>query len=141
MERNLRQAMWRATKERVGLSDSQMDRLGAVTRQLEPRRQELVRREREARRSLRDELAAAQPDQERAARFLNELQAVQRTRVDLMGDEQRQLAEFMTPVQRARYFAMQEQFRRRLEQLRRPGAPGAPADGEAMPARPRRRAP
>jgi len=138
MERDVRQAMWRATKQRVGLSDAQMDRLGAVARELEPRRQALVRREREARRQLRQELASAQPDQERTARYLGELLAVQRSRVDLMGDEQRQLAEFMTPVQRARYFAMQEQFRRRLEQLR---PPGPPADGDAMPPRPRRRLP
>jgi hypothetical protein len=44
---------------------------------------------------------------------------LQRQRVELFAQEQRDLAQFMTPLQRARYTALQEQVRRRVEQLRR----------------------
>jgi Spy/CpxP family protein refolding chaperone len=94
-----------------------MNRLDSLTRRLEPQRAALLRRERESRRTLRTELQAPQPDQAVVSRQLDEIQAVQRARLDLHAEEQRRLGEFMTPVQRARYFALQEQFRRRLEQL------------------------
>jgi hypothetical protein len=119
MERNIRQALWRATQRRTGLNDAQMGRLDGVTRRLEPQRAALLRREGEARRGLRAELALAQPDQARVSKFMDELQGIQRERLDLATEEQRHLSAFMSPVQRARYFALREQFRRRLEQVRR----------------------
>ena len=128
MERQVRQALWQATKRRVGLDDSQMARLGGVTRSLEPRRAALAVRERDARRQLRRELAGPRPDESTVDRLMGELLAVQRGRVDLLAEEQRALSAFMSPVQRARYFALQEQFRRRLEQMRR-GAADSNADG------------
>ena len=126
MEQQLRRALWTATKRRVGLTEPQMARLGDVSRAFEPRRAALQQRERTARRALREEMTAAQPNQARVAELLDELQRVQRVRLELVESEQRQLAAFMSPVQRARYFALQEQFRRRLEEMRR-GEPGLPA--------------
>jgi periplasmic protein CpxP/Spy len=126
MEQQLRRALWTATKRRVGLTEPQMTRLGDVTRALEPRRAALLQRERTARRALREEMTAAQPNQARVGELLDEMQRVQRARLELLETEQSQLAAFMTPVQRARYFALQEQFRRRLEEMRR-GEPGLPA--------------
>lgn len=128
MERQVRQALWQATRRRVGLDDAQMTRLGTVTRTLEPRRVALGARERDARRQLRRELAGERPDDATVNRLLGELLVVQRGRVDLLAEEQRALSAFMTPVQRARYFALQEQFRRRLEQMRR-GDADSNADG------------
>jgi periplasmic protein CpxP/Spy len=119
MEQQLRRALWTATKRRVGLTEPQMTRLGDVTRALEPRRAALLQRERVARRALRAEMTAAQPNETRVGELLEEMQRVQRARLELVEGEQRQLAAFMTPVQRARYFALQEQFRRRLEEMRR----------------------
>lgn len=126
MEQQLRRALWTATKRRVGLTEPQMARLGDVARGLEPRRAALMQRERTARRALRQEMTAAQPNQSRVGELLDEMQRVQRARLELVESEQRQLAAFMSPVQRARYFALQEQFRRRLEEMRR-GEPGLPA--------------
>jgi hypothetical protein len=40
-------------------------------------------------------------------------------RVDLQIEEQREFAAFMTPLQRAKYAALQEQLRRRVENLQR----------------------
>ncbi|HEY2898010.1 MAG TPA: hypothetical protein VGJ12_12805, partial [Gemmatimonadaceae bacterium] len=43
---------------------------------------------------------------------------VQRQRIDLFAREQRDLARFLTPVQRAKYATLQEGLRKKVEQLR-----------------------
>jgi hypothetical protein len=50
---------------------------------------------------------------------------VQRRRLDLAAEEQRELATIMTPVQRARYLALQETVRRRTDEMRRRRGGGA----------------
>ena len=82
--------------------------------------------EREARVAVRGELQRGnQADQKKVEGALAELFRIQRARIDLAEQEQRDLAKFMQPSQRAGYLALQEQVRRRLEQmrLRRQGMP------------------
>ena len=38
-------------------------------------------------------------------------------RLDLQAEEQKEFAQFMTPVQRAKYSALQDQLRRRMQDL------------------------
>jgi Spy/CpxP family protein refolding chaperone len=102
-----------------------MRRLAQITPDFEQRRQSLFREERMARQTLRRELSADAADQSRVAAQIDQLFALQRRRLELAADEQRQLAAFMTPVQRARYLALQEHLRRRAEEMRRGrGGPG-----------------
>ena len=42
-----------------------------------------------------------------------------RTRIAIVEAEQKELALFMTPAQRARYIGLQQQFRRRAQELSR----------------------
>lgn len=128
-ERRLRESLYRVTQRRVGLTDPQMTRLEAVTRGLAPQRAALVRREREARLVLRRELAAVRPDTPVVSRQLDELQRVRRERLALQEREAREIASFMGPVQRARYFALQEQLRRRVEGMRPGRGMGSEAPG------------
>jgi hypothetical protein len=44
---------------------------------------------------------------------------LQRERVELQAAEQQELATYLTPIQRAKFAALQEQVRRRAEALRR----------------------
>jgi hypothetical protein len=106
-------------RERVGLSDDQLRRLAPVARSFTERRQALFRQERATRQALRQELSGAPTDQARVAAQIDTLLALQRRRLDLAAEEQRELAAFMTPAQRARYLALQEHLRRRAEELRR----------------------
>lgn len=136
-ERRLRESLYRVTQNRVGLSDAQMERLESVTRALAPERAALVRREREARVVLRRELGAERPDTGAVARQLDALERLRRDRLALQERESREIATFMGPVQRARYFALQEQLRRRVEGMR-----PAPERGmNGMPGAVRRRPP
>jgi Spy/CpxP family protein refolding chaperone len=131
MERQLRQRLWQVTKERVGLTDAQMTKLGETTRRFDARRRAINQQERSERTVLRQQiLAGDRADQQRVAAALDRMQQLQRQRVDLQAEEQRELAAYMTPIQRARFAALQEQVRRRVEALRRqrPDSSSLPAE-------------
>lgn len=137
MERRVRQGLWRVAKQRVGLTDDQMTRLARSSERFDGRRRTLLQDERRQRQLLRAELAPrAEANQERVGAALDRLLRLQRDRLDLQIEEQRELAAFMTPVQRARYLALQEQVRRRVQSLqgRRAGAVmGAPGESPEAP--------
>ncbi|MGZ8413420.1 MAG: hypothetical protein ACXW05_11865 [Gemmatirosa sp.] len=127
--------MAEAVKRRLGLNDEQARQLRDATARYATQRQQLMRQERTLRRELRDELARGTgAQQERVGRMLDDLLALQRSRADLVGAEQRDLARFMTPVQRAEFLALQERAFRAAQQMRqqrearageaRPGEPG-----------------
>lgn len=121
MEQQLRRRLWQIAKERVGFTDAQMVQLEQTSRAYDERRRALVGEERAERMTLRQLLVQADTgvDQDRVARALDRLHQLQRDRIDLQIAEQREFATFMTPVQRARYAALQEQLRRRVDSLRR----------------------
>jgi Spy/CpxP family protein refolding chaperone len=120
MEQQLRRNLWRIAKERVGFTDAQMRKLEQTSVRFDDRRRALFSEERAQRVALRRELLAdAKADQARVATALDRLHQLQRARVDLLIEEQREFATFMTPVQRAKYAALQEQVRRRVDSLRR----------------------
>jgi hypothetical protein len=130
LEAQLRQRLWRITKNRVGLTDEQMTRLAQASRPFDAQRRQIATQEREQRLALRREiLAGPNADQQRIATSLDRVLDLQRRRAQLQIDEQRAIGEFMTPLQRAKYAALQEQLRRRAENLRRQraGVPGRAA--------------
>ena len=119
LEARLRQQLWRVTKTRVGLTDEQMTRLAQTSRPFEAQRRQLAMQERDERLALRREILAGEnADQRRIATSLDRVLEMQRRRAQLQIDEQRALAAFMSPMQRAKYAALQEQLRRRAENLR-----------------------
>ncbi len=129
VEDRIRQRVVRLLRERVGLNDDQLRRLGPVNQRFDARRQALFRDEREVRQSLRRELSGQTADQSRVATQVDQLFALQRRRLELAAEEQRELAAFMTPVQRARYLALQDHLRRRAEDVRRRRGGGGPRGG------------
>lgn len=127
LEAELRRGFARAVRQRVGLSDEQMRRLAPITQKYATERARIQLDEREARlelgRILRDSVAA---DSTRVDRLLARLLDVQKRRVQLMEQEQKDLATFMTPVQLARFLGLQEQLRRQMEERRRGRGEGGP---------------
>ena len=132
LEKQVRETLWRLTRERVGLSDDQMRKLAPVNARFENERRELLRSERQARVALRTAVMdTASPDQVKISQHMDRLLELQRKRVELVAREQKELSGFMTPLQRAKYMALQEQVRRRFEQMARGGRGGrnGPAGG------------
>lgn len=123
LEQRVRQRMAAVVQQRLGLNAEQMRRLGEVNRDTEAQRRLLQEQERDVRVGLRAEVVRGDSaNQDRVARFVDQLIDVQRRRIELLSREQRALAAFMTPVQRAQYLAIQDQVRRRVEEMR--GRPG-----------------
>jgi hypothetical protein len=123
LEQRVRQRMAAVVQQRLGLNADQMRRLGEVNREMEAQRRLLQEQERDVRVGLRTEVMRGDSaNQDRVARFIDQLIDVQRRRIELISREQRALAGFMTPTQRAQYLAIQDQVRRRVEEMR--GRPG-----------------
>ena len=119
LENEIRRRFAQLVRQRVGLTDDQIARVAPVTQRYEQQRRQLLLEERDARTSLRammrDERTA---DSAQVDRRLQQLIDIQKRRVQLVEAEQRDLATVMTPIQRAKFMALQEQVRRRLEQMR-----------------------
>jgi periplasmic protein CpxP/Spy len=145
LENEIRRVFARAVRQRVGLNEAQMSRLGPVAQQYEQQRRRLQMEERDTRLSLRASLRNEQAaDSKQVDSMLQRMVAIQRRRLDLLESEQRDLATFMTPLQRAKYAALQEQFRRRVEQMRQRRTQLLEGDPAAEPGparRPNRRSP
>lgn len=125
LEARVRERIAAVAKQRLRLDDDQLRRLQQVNTTFEPRRRALAGEERDARLVLRAELARNErADNARVDDALKRLFRVQRQRLDLAEQEQGELAKFLQPSQRAGYLALQDQLRRRIDELRRDGGAG-----------------
>ena len=119
LEQQVRQRIAAVVKDRLRLTEDQMRRLEETNRRYDGERRALFLRERDARRALREELAAGdRANQSHVAALIDQLLQAQRQRLDLVEREQRDLAAFLTPVQRAKFLALQDQIRRRVSEMR-----------------------
>jgi periplasmic protein CpxP/Spy len=126
LEQQVRDRIAQVTKERLGATDEQMVKLQAVNKKYDEKRRLIVDQERDVRMSLRDEML--RPDSARqgqVAALLDRVIKTQRQRVDIQEAEQKELAGFLTPLQRAKYFALEQQVRQRVNQMRQAQQQGA----------------
>lgn len=115
----LQRRVLQVVQRTLGASDDQMRQLVEVNRKYEGERRALNQKDRAARQSIRAEvLRDSLADQDTVSRMLDVLVDVQRQRLDVFTREQRDLARFLTPVQRAKYATLQERLRKKVEQLR-----------------------
>jgi Spy/CpxP family protein refolding chaperone len=143
IEQQLQHRIAAIMKDRLSLSDEQLRQLTEVTQRFERQRMAVRGEEYRMRMTLRTQLMAGDSaSSEIVAEVLEKMPGIERRRIDLMEAEQRELARFLTPVQRARYLSLQEEIRRNMEQIRdrrdtdgsRPGQPGSrPMRGGSRP--------
>ncbi len=139
LEQQFRSRLANLLKTQLGLTDEGMRQLSEVNQRFDVQRRNLNRREMMARRELRTEvLKQDSADLAKIDRLIAEQFKLERERIDLTEAEQRDLAKFLTPVQRARYLGVQEQMRRQMDQMRARGREGL---GEPPPGAPRGRRP
>jgi hypothetical protein len=122
MEARVQARMGMMLRNQLGMSDDQLRRFQETNRKFEGQRRALFEQEREVRTALIAALAATDTakQQERVGTLLDRTMEVQRQRLQLLEAEQRELSTFLTPVQRARVFGMEEQIRRRTMEMREP---------------------
>lgn len=117
LETQVRVRMMRMLRQQLELTDDQVRRLGATNRRFEGQRRQMFEQERRVRFDLRQALGDG-GDTTRVAALLDSMLTLQRERVELMEAEQRELATFLSPVQRARLVGLEEQIRRRMMEMR-----------------------
>jgi len=125
LEQRFRMRLSNLLKTQLGLTDDGMRQLSEVNQRFDVQRRELNRRDMMNRRAMRDEVVKGDSgDAAKVERLMAEQFKIDRERIDLTEAEQRDLAKFLTPMQRARYLGVQEQLRREMDQLRGRGREG-----------------
>ncbi|HEY0780378.1 MAG TPA: hypothetical protein VGD56_20650, partial [Gemmatirosa sp.] len=120
--------------QRRQLTGDQTARQRETSQRYAARRQSLLRDERDARRTVREEVGRGNAaDQPRVQGALDRLYAIQQRRSELAASEQRELAGFLTPTQRAQYAGLQERAFRAAQAIRQQRAAAA-TGGQVAPA-------
>ncbi len=122
LEQQFRERTARLAQQRLGLTDSQLEKLERSNARFAPQLRQLAAQERDIRGQLRQEMMAGNSaNQQHVSELLDASVRLQKQRIAVVEAEQKDLAAFMTPVQRARYIFLQAQFKKRADELRGPG--------------------
>ena len=125
LEQQFRQRTAALAQQKLGLTDAQLAQLEQTNARYEPQLNQLVLQERETRRQLRLEMSAGnKANQQHVSSLIDNSINLQKQRIAIVEAEQKDLARFMTPTQRAGYLAFQAQVRRRAQELTRGGGAG-----------------
>lgn len=120
LQERLQERLDTLVRSRLQLTGEQFTQLQAVATRLEEERMALRRDEVLTRTRLRRALAGSETvDQGAVALLLDEIPRHERRKVELLEREQKELAQFLTPSQRARYMALQEELRRGMQEVQR----------------------
>ena len=118
LEQQFRERTAKLVQQRLGLTDAQLARLEQTNARYAPQLRRLATQERDIRSQLRQEMTAGNSaNQQHVSDLLDAALRLQRERLDLVQTEQKELSAFLTPVQRARYIALQAQFGKRAREL------------------------
>lgn len=120
LERRFKERIDAIVKLRLRLTDEQQVKLREVASRTEESRRLIRREEWMLRTSLRDEMRAGDKANEaKVGDLLEQMPGLERRKLELMETEQRDLAKFLSPTQRARYFGLQDELRRGMQDLQR----------------------
>lgn len=112
-------------QQRLGLTGDQSDKLRATEERFRTRRREILRRQLALRFALDGQMRPGQAADADSVRRL--MDGIQGNRVELLQleqDQDREMAEYLTPVQRAQYQMLRERLLARLREVRRERALG-----------------
>jgi Spy/CpxP family protein refolding chaperone len=105
-------------KAQLGLNDEQMAKLRVAVRADRDRRLQVRDREQDLRRALAEQMRpGVAADQDSVARLLDALAANHVTRDRLEQQEQEELSQFLTPVQRTQLLFMRQQLQQRIQTI------------------------
>lgn len=125
LEANVQRAMATAIRSQLNLGEQKMQQLQQANGKYENERRALLHEERQARQTLKTGIEdSTSTDQSKIEAAMARMIQIQRRRVDLLEAEQKDLSTFLTPRQRAQFFALRERIARRLLELEQGGPPG-----------------
>jgi len=107
-------------KEQVGLSDEQLTKLRSTWITYGSRRRELEARERLLRSALGAQMRpGVAANQDSVSRLTDGLVNLRSSYAQIARDENREMATYLTPVQRTQLLTMRERFLQRIQEIRR----------------------
>ncbi len=120
LEKRFKERIDAIVKQRLRLTDEQQVKLREVASRTEESRRALRHEEFVLRTSLREEMKAGDKANEtKVGELLEQVPRLERRKLELMEAEQRELAKFLSATQRARYFGLQDELRRGMQDLQR----------------------
>ena len=137
LQQQIEDRFGRLVQQQLQLSDDQASKLRGTEERFRGRRREIIRRQLGLRLALNSQMCpgcAANPDSVR--RLMDGIDANRAELFRLQQDQDREIAGYLSPVQRARYQILRERFLRRLTEVRRERLEGREGP---RPVRPRRR--
>ncbi len=136
MEQRFQQRLNLIVRDRLQLNGEQFERLRGIASRTEQLRRTLRREEVATRMALRREMSVGErANEERVGELLDRIPQLERRKLDVMESEQRELSVILSPLQRARYFALQDELRRGMQELQRRRLERDPAKGSPPPVR------
>jgi Spy/CpxP family protein refolding chaperone len=127
-------------QQELRLTPDQSAKLRASQERFGTQRRALMRQQLERRRALEDQMqpgVAANTDS--VKRLMDGIQAGRAAMLKIEQDEDREMAGYLTPVQRARYQRMREMLMRRVSEMREQRRGGRMGPGTGPGGRPQRR--
>jgi chromosome segregation ATPase len=118
--RGVRERIAERIRQQLNLTPDQMGRLRATVGTFAGRRREMEARQRELREALAGQLRpgiAAMPDS--VARLTDELTDLRVRYAESFQEEQRELARYLDPVQRAKFTLLRDRLANRVREFRR----------------------
>ena len=133
LENQVRQALAQAVRRQLNLDDEKMRRLRQTDAKFDIERRTLNRDEGETRRELKALMEdTTTADQAKIDQAMTRMLQIQRRRAELLESEYKDLSTFLTPRQRAQYWALRERVTRRMLELQQSerggGRRGLPPD-------------
>jgi Spy/CpxP family protein refolding chaperone len=105
-------------QEELGLTDDQVKKLRVTTAEYAERRREMQQREQELRRALAGQLRpGVAANQDSVSRLTSDLVDAKIALAETYRDELKALT-YLTPVQRAQFFALRERLLQRMQEIR-----------------------
>jgi LTXXQ motif family protein len=106
-------------QEQLGLTNEQTAKLRATSQQFGVRRRELHTRYRALSQALRDQLQpGVAAKQDSVAKLTDAMIDLRIASAQATRDEMREVAKYLNPVQRARFFVMRDRLRHRMKEAR-----------------------
>jgi hypothetical protein len=125
LARQVRQAFAGVVRKKLSLNDDQARQLQQSDRKFTQQRNQVLQSERQARLGLKAAMedSSGARDQTRIDQYMSQLVQAQHRRADILEAEQKEMAGYLTPLQRAQYQALHEQLNKRITQLRQADPP------------------
>jgi Spy/CpxP family protein refolding chaperone len=139
LQQQIEDRFGRVVQQQLQLSEDQVAKLRATEERFRTRRRDIIRGQLDLRRALNGQMCpGCSADADSVRKLMDAIETNRGELFRLQQEQNREMAGYLTPVQRAQYQMLRERFVRRLSEVRRERPLGGARERQ-RPLRPRRR--